>query len=146
MKEIPIVLYKKIHQVMPIVCVDIVVLYKNKILLGKRLNRPDKGKWWLPGGRVLKGETLKHAAIRKLNEETGIKTKNLKELGFGETFFKDGPFSGSTHTVNFVFLFRAKKNPNLYLDKQHSEFKWFENIPTGSHPYVKKFIKKALSI
>lgn len=46
-----------------------------KILLIKRANQPQKGKWVLPGGYVNRGEELEAAAIRETDEECGIKVK-----------------------------------------------------------------------
>jgi 8-oxo-dGTP pyrophosphatase MutT (NUDIX family) len=38
-------------------------------------------KWTFPGGGVEKNESFKQAAIRELEEEVGIKTENLIEMG-----------------------------------------------------------------
>lgn len=45
-----------------------------EVLIGKRGSDPFKGAWALPGGRVDEGETIREAAERELEEETGIKT------------------------------------------------------------------------
>lgn len=49
-----------------------VILQSNKILLGKRLNEPATGKWSISGGTVEIGESLEHAVMREIKEETGI--------------------------------------------------------------------------
>jgi len=38
-----------------------------------------RGKWDLPKGKIDKGETLEHCAIREVEEETGLKNINLGE-------------------------------------------------------------------
>ncbi len=51
-----------------------------KILLGRRHPDPEKadsafrsaGEWCLPGGKIDWGETLEEAAVREVQEETGI--------------------------------------------------------------------------
>jgi 8-oxo-dGTP diphosphatase len=50
------------------------VLVRNEqVLLVRRANPPDAGKWGFPGGRLEWGETLAEATLRELAEETGIR-------------------------------------------------------------------------
>jgi ADP-ribose pyrophosphatase YjhB (NUDIX family) len=50
-----------------------VVLNDNReVLLVKRKNEPEKGKWCLPIGFAELGETIAEAAVRELQEETGV--------------------------------------------------------------------------
>jgi 8-oxo-dGTP diphosphatase len=68
----------------PSLTVDIIVLslinnFLN-VLLIQRKNEPYKNKWALPGGFVNSKENIRHAAIRELKEETGLKVKNLNLL------------------------------------------------------------------
>ena len=55
-------------------------------LLVQRATEPVKGVWWLPGGRIYKGETFFDAAIRKTKEETGLRGKPIQILGVYNTF------------------------------------------------------------
>jgi len=63
-KFIPEPLYKKIIEVMPIPCVDAIIVHKGKFLLGQRINKPLRDEWCFVGGRVRKGELLKDAVHR----------------------------------------------------------------------------------
>ena len=59
--------------------VGIVVLNKeNKIFVAKRIDNP-KNFWQMPQGGVNKGEKLLTAALRELEEETGMKEVELIE-------------------------------------------------------------------
>lgn len=137
-------LYKKIQEVLPICCVDIVILNKNKeFLLLKRVNEPAKGKWWIPGGRILKGEKLEKAVLRKAKEETGLSVTIKKMLGVKETIFKEGYFGNSAHTINIIFLAEAKTN-KVKMDFQNSQYKWFSKIDKNFNPYLKKFLTLGL--
>jgi 8-oxo-dGTP diphosphatase len=49
-----------------------VVIHEDRLLLARRTNEPDAGCWGFPGGYVESGETLAEAAVRELQEETGI--------------------------------------------------------------------------
>lgn len=140
---IPLRTYKTIHELMPIACVDVVIVKDGAVLLGLRNNQPAKGVYWFPGGRVNKGETLLQAAKRKAEEETGLSIKIVKQLGVDETLFKDGPFGLPTHTINVVFLATCKNTDNLKPDYQNSDLLWFTKLPKNSPSYIKKFTKLA---
>jgi 8-oxo-dGTP diphosphatase len=72
-------LYKK-----PSVTVDCVVFGLDeedlKIILIERDVEPFKGRWALPGGFVHLDESLEEAAMRELEEETGIQNVFLEQL------------------------------------------------------------------
>lgn len=57
---------------MPMVAVGVFLLKGTKFLLGKRKGSRGAGFYSLPGGHIEKGETLVSAAVRELEEETGI--------------------------------------------------------------------------
>ena len=137
-------LYKKIQEVLPICCVDVVIFNKNKeFLLLKRRNEPVKGYWWIPGGRILKGELIEKAVLRKAKEETGLDVKIKKLLGVKETIFKKGFFGNSVHTLNIIFLAKAKSN-KVKMDFQNSEYKWFSKTEKKLDPYIRQVIKLAV--
>jgi len=46
--------WRIIVQNIPVVSVDLIVLHKGGVVLGKRCNEPAKGEWFVPGGRVRK--------------------------------------------------------------------------------------------
>lgn len=130
---------------MPIACVDIVLTDGERILLHKRTNYPAQGQWWLPGGRIIKGEKLKKAALRKCKEEMGLKVAIKGIIGADETLFKDSPFGDLTHTINIVMLGLTGKNAMPKLDNQGSEWKWFKTPEKKFHPYVRKYFEIALA-
>ena len=65
-------LYSQILEHMPIPAVDFVLVHNHQVLLALRKDEPAKGQWWIPGGRVLKNETLETAVKRKALQEVGV--------------------------------------------------------------------------
>ena len=61
--------------------VGIILLnHENKVFVGKRIDNP-KNYWQMPQGGVDNNENFLQAAIRELEEETGVKTvKLIKEM------------------------------------------------------------------
>ena len=49
-----------------------VVFRENRVLLVRRANPPDAGKWGFPGGKIEWGERIEDAAEREILEETGV--------------------------------------------------------------------------
>jgi len=117
--------YRELLEYLPILCVDIIVPMEEGYLLLKRNNEPKKGRWWVPGGRIHKGETALAAAVRKVREETGLKISEIKPLGYYEAIFKKSSFGlvkRGYHVLSIVFLCRADSQ-NIYLDQQSSKWK-----------------------
>lgn len=147
MYDIPVETYSKFHQIMPIICVDVVVGFEEKLLLVKRKCEPMKDAWWFPGGRLLRGEDLSSAVGRIVKAETNLNiVRNPTYLGHGETKFDTDPFGHGkgTHTINFVYAtnISALSAIQIVLDDNHAAYSTFsfEEIYTGNmHPYVKRF-------
>ena len=118
--------YQHIVDTMPILCVDLVLSDRNcKYLLVKRNNDPLKGKWWVPGGRVFKDESLEEAAVRKAREELSLEITKPKLWGYHEYLL------GEIHAVSFVFTIVVGDFAKIILDNQSSEWKLSEDLPDG---------------
>ena len=59
----------------PVASVLGVVVHDANVLLVRRINPPDAGKWGYPGGWIDPGETMAKAAVRELFEETEVRTE-----------------------------------------------------------------------
>src|SRR3954468_12372163 len=76
-----------------------------QLLLIKRKNEPFKGMWAFPGGFVEDDEDLEPAAIRELEEETGLKVPALQQLyTFGKP--KRDPRGRTVSVVYYTFIER----------------------------------------
>lgn len=110
----------------PSVTVDIIVFTildnELKVLLVKRDVEPFKEKWAIPGGFVKMNESLQDAAIRELEEETGVKDVYLEQLyTFGDP--KRDP-RGRVITISYIALVDASKI-KLLASTDVSEAQWF---------------------
>jgi len=131
---IPAEEYKKIMEVLPILCVDIVITNTGgQYLLLKRANEPLKGQWWVIGGRVLKGETLEEAAVRKVKEETALNIEAVYPIGYYEDTSEENPFGlGSPlHSVSLVFSARVDDQQEVRLDYQSTDWKFSKVLPAN---------------
>lgn len=86
----------------PYVTVDIIIEYKNGIVLIKRKNPPEG--WALPGGFVDYGETLESAAIREAKEETGLDIELIRQFHTYSAPDRDPRH----HTITTVYIARGK--------------------------------------
>lgn len=128
MKQIPTEKYREIVKEIPILCVDLIVQLNDRYLLLKRANEPLKERYWVPGGRVHKGEHLKKAAIRILKQETGLTAKRLIFEGLYEGMFKKGA-NGPIHTVSVVY-FVPEVSGKLKVDTQSTGWLMTKKLPT----------------
>lgn len=133
----------------PLFAIDLVVLNeKNQILLGKRLNAPAKGDWFVPGGRVFKNEALAKAFERITATELGwpFPYDQAILLGIFEHFYPDSIFGDlvSTHYINATHLLELKKEVLEPPNDQHQSYRWLnldEIERDGTvHQYSKAFI------
>jgi colanic acid biosynthesis protein WcaH len=131
---------------MPIVCVDVVVRYRECALLLRRTQEPDAGKWWLPGGRLLKGEKLIDAAYRKVLEETGLSCViSRKPILQTELIFPISRFPGIP-LHNIAFCFEARSDSRLIeLNDTHDGFRWVDYVNGNLHYYVTECLRVSFS-
>ena len=140
---IPDVLYRDILKHVPVPTVDIVVFNpsRTKVLLFRRTNKPLKGVYFTPGGRLYKGERLLAAALRKAQQEVGIALTPRKLFlgGITEEIFPDSAFPGvSSHTINTCYGYvLTESETHFALDSQHDRHRWFSVRDKKLHPLIK---------
>jgi len=115
----------------PAVTVDVVIfrLHEDalKILLIQRAFPPFRGKWALPGGFVNIDETLEEAALREMEEETGVREVYLEQLySFGDP--KRDP-RGRVITVAYFALISKDVEVQAGEEATHAEWHPVEKVP-----------------
>jgi ADP-ribose pyrophosphatase YjhB (NUDIX family) len=125
-------------------CVDCLIVRinnesgKKECLLVERSTEPVKGVWWLPGGRLLKGETFFAAARRKAQQETGLTdVKPIQVLGVWNTFFPtshwDTKTEKGTQTVNPIVLVELNApGADVKLDETSEQWRWIGLDPEAA--------------
>ena len=122
----------EIIEATPLVSIDLVIRNpSNKVLLGKRNNRPAMGYWFVPGGRIIKNETINQALKRISEVELGqdLSTKAPSLLGAYDHIYEDNFLNVkgiNTHYVVLAFGIALQQEIEVKSDEQHTELKWWE--------------------
>lgn len=126
----------------PLVSIDLVVInHLGQALLGKRLNKPAKDFWFVPGGRIVKNESLADAFKRLTRDELGTEFSidQAALLGPYDHFYDDCVFSVdavsadaddnsvSTHYVAIAYVLKLEHElTDLPLNIQHAQYQWLD--------------------
>ncbi|MEP7704327.1 GDP-mannose mannosyl hydrolase [Paraglaciecola sp. 25GB23A] len=113
----------------PLVSIDLVVKNSNgEYLLGYRNNRPAQGVWFVPGGRILKDESMDAAFLRLTKDELGIALSRQSAVFMGpyEHFYTDCVFGieHSTHYVVLGYELTVDLTLNDLPKEQHNQYVW----------------------
>lgn len=115
----------------PLVSIDLILMNKNEeVLLGKRVNRPAQGYWFVPGGRIKKNEKISDAMIRISLNELGVDVSNYNPqlLGVFEHIYDDnylGKDGVNTHYVVLAYMVHIEEELDITTDNQHSDIQWW---------------------
>ena len=125
---------------------------EGQVLLGKRLNEPAKGTWFVPGGRVHKHELIDTAVKRITKQELGKELEKTSDLGVYHHIYPNN-FANNDHGTHYVvfavniLLEEKDYDLNLVPDDQHSTLKWWDvnDILTHDdiHIYTKNYFHPA---
>lgn len=122
--------FKTVVASTPLVSIDLIVRNsQGQVLLGLRNNRPARGFWFVPGGRIQKDERLENAFRRLVEVELSAKAEFDKASFIGpyQHFYPDN-FSGdnfSTHYVVLGYELTLDIELNDLPADQHQDYRWF---------------------
>lgn len=109
----------------PTLTVDIIIEYKNGIVLVKRKNEPFKNFWAIPGGIVEFGEKVENSAIREAKEETNLDVKLNKIIGV-----YSGPNRDPRgHYISITFISEGKGELEAGTDAKEAKIFKINKIP-----------------
>jgi colanic acid biosynthesis protein WcaH len=130
----------------PLISIDLIVKKDNKILLGRRINKPAQGYLFSIGGRVYKNETISSAMMRIASNELNISLKlTPRFIGVFEHFYDDSIYQDvSTHYVNLAYEIEIE-GALILPSEQHNEYQWLaidELLKSKQvHKHVKDYFK-----
>lgn len=131
MNWLPTRTYRHVAACVPLLCVDGIIGHRERFLLLKRRIPPYQNRWWVPGGRVRKGERLAQAFKRIMRSEIGVGIRDFTLVGVYEVHHlsPDTGIPGGRHVVSVVFEALLPAGVTITLDGQHSEWKWADRLP-----------------
>jgi len=103
------------------------IIYKNQVLILQESNQykegTNKGRFDVPGGRVVPGERFDDGLIREVKEETGLKIKIDKPFFVNEW---RPEIKGEKWQIVASFFECKSTSDKVKLSKDHSDFKWIK--------------------
>lgn len=130
----------------PLASIDLIVRdFDDRILLGRRINEPAKGMWFVPGGRIHKNESVDEAFTRISLSELGIEYRRSQSRFIGvfeniyDTNFLEKPNIG-THYVVLAYEIRPSILPAKPPMTQHNEFRCFAKDEAISDSQVHRYV------
>ncbi len=126
--------------VTPLLTVDALIVYEEKIVLIRRKNPPFANCFALPGGFVGVGETVEAAVVREAKEETGLDIELIKLLGV----YSDPSRDPRGHTVSICYLALGKGNLKAGSDAKDIRLFNLKEIPELAFDH-NKIIEEAKS-
>src|SRR5262245_19410251 len=137
---IPSDFYRRILAVMPIVCVDLMVIdVDGRLLLLQRRREPAKGHWWFPGGRVHLGETRAESASRKLNGVPQFPEPDLVGTGGREIFVHVVPVLPPAARIR-----QAEFEPELRIDLVSEKYSSLDQVRAEDGGFTCRFCREWL--
>ncbi len=134
--------FKQVVTLTPLVAIDLLVRNeRDELLVGMRVNPPAKDFWFVPGGRVLKNETLADAFRRLTLVELGtvFQREDAQFQGLYDHIYEED-FTGATdvgtHYVVLAHTLRVKAAALTLPDAQHNAYRWISFADALAAPEV----------
>lgn len=93
--------------------------------------------WFLPGGGLIKGETLEHAIQRELDEELGVRAESFTLHGAFQNFYEG--------KRDYIIVFKTEKfeiSPKRNQEIEQFGFFGIDNLPEKTSKGTLKRIKE----
>lgn len=154
-KFLPQELFKTIVANTPLIATDLIIINdSNEILLGRRVNRPARNFWFVPGGRILKNEGIADTISRVWHSEVSRNTPAPKWHFFGlyEHRYPDNVFdddSFDTYYLILAHILRVSSRLALSMDDQHEALSFWRLsdalVDPNVHEYTKIYLRQLIN-
>jgi colanic acid biosynthesis protein WcaH len=131
--------FLEVVRLTPLISIDMIASDRaGRILLARRIQRPARGSWVVPGGRIMKGEPLDGAFTRLAASELGIGDVARDATRFRGVFehLYDDNFAGAacipTHYVVLAYEITLD-NPDRV---RRDDCTWMHTAELAAHPDV----------
>ena len=125
-KRLPLKIFLKTFAYAPRMAVSLIIESKKKeVLLARRAIAPLKGKWHLPGGFVLKGESINECIKRVASKELGLRVNPSSATLLG--LFDDLDKDPRGHVIDAIYKLKISAFPKTTEETQ--ELKFFKKLP-----------------
>jgi 8-oxo-dGTP diphosphatase len=108
----------------PLVGVGAIIIENRRVVLVRRGQQPLKGEWSVPGGMLELGETVREAAVREAQEETGLTVHPEELLGVFDRVIRGEKGRVRYHYVLIDFLCR-RISGDVLASGDADEARWF---------------------
>ncbi len=125
-------------------CADIAILNsEGELLVSKRALDPGKGKYDMPGGFVVMGESFESAALRELEEETGLMTKDVSSPRYFKSYVAEYAWVPEVYKIVVtLFVVKLVTNKKPVANDDSEELMWLSedqiNEVDWSLPIIKQ--------
>ncbi|NIQ37373.1 MAG: NUDIX domain-containing protein [Proteobacteria bacterium] len=135
----------------PIPAVGAVVVKGRDVLLIVRGNDPGRGRWSIPGGAILLGESLEQAVVREITEEVNIVVEPVGLVKAVDRIVRDEEGHIIYHYIlmDFLCLYRSG---NLRAASDATKARWVResdieryDLPEETREVIRKGLEMAMS-
>ncbi len=121
-------------------CVDAVVLFEGRVLIGKRVVEPQPD-WWIIGGRMRKGDLYQEAAVRNMKRELQVEfaPDRFNFLNAYNLLWDKRAQEPTTHgchmlSITMYLQLTEEEHQQIRLNEEYGAHRWVEPNELISDP------------
>ncbi len=139
--------FKSVVRDTVLVSLDLLMINElGEVLVGRRRHGPARDYFFVPGGRVMKGETLASALRRVAMHETGLTVSADQVVlhGIYDHAYADSCFDDPVISTQYVVIAcrcRVNSGAPIIADQQHESLQFMSIADLMANPHVHSYTK-----